>query len=357
MQLGVRAVLADVRHHQPRLPCRPVGVSGPLDELDVPPVLRRRAGRCCRSCRRNFGALPGSWFHSLQATSQALQPMQSVVSVKKPRCAPWPALLSEPHEVRHDLGESALLACRGRAAAPPARRPPGRARAPRRRSTVIRYRRQLSHASTRRCGSRSASARIGSLSVDLLSPHAGRSCARWIHSSAAAAAREPPRRRHQQLARARRNTRAGAARRSAGSRLGSPPRQAPPAPGPSASSTGADGRPSQVVVDRRLALARRAIGPPRLEPARQTARERGLARAGVGPAATVASTTSGHHPLDDVAREAGRRRAGPSSARRNARSWRRAAPVEAQQLGGERPVALQLSRAPPARCPSARDGG
>src|SRR5436305_288491 len=26
----------------------------------------------------------GSWFHCLQATSQALQPMQSVVSVKKP---------------------------------------------------------------------------------------------------------------------------------------------------------------------------------------------------------------------------------------------------------------------------------
>jgi hypothetical protein len=26
----------------------------------------------------------GNWFHCLQATSQALQPMQSVVSVKKP---------------------------------------------------------------------------------------------------------------------------------------------------------------------------------------------------------------------------------------------------------------------------------
>src|SRR5690242_8279096 len=32
----------------------------------------------------NLGAWPGSWFHSLQATSHALQPMQSVVSVKKP---------------------------------------------------------------------------------------------------------------------------------------------------------------------------------------------------------------------------------------------------------------------------------
>src|SRR5205807_9829470 len=31
---------------------------------------------------RNAGALPASWFHSLQATSQALQPMQTLVSVK-----------------------------------------------------------------------------------------------------------------------------------------------------------------------------------------------------------------------------------------------------------------------------------
>src|SRR3954447_2862608 len=30
------------------------------------------------------GALPGSWFHCLQATSQALQPMQTLVSVKNP---------------------------------------------------------------------------------------------------------------------------------------------------------------------------------------------------------------------------------------------------------------------------------
>ena len=33
----------------------------------------------------------GSWFHCLQATSQALHPMQSVVSVKNPFIAiPWP---------------------------------------------------------------------------------------------------------------------------------------------------------------------------------------------------------------------------------------------------------------------------
>src|ERR1051325_6247927 len=56
---------------------------------------------------RNLAAWPGSWFHSLQATSQALQPMQSVVSVKKPTVRAMCALLY-PHEVRHDLGESAL---------------------------------------------------------------------------------------------------------------------------------------------------------------------------------------------------------------------------------------------------------
>src|SRR6185437_5126757 len=56
---------------------------------------------------RNLGAWPGSSFHSLQATSHALQPMQSVVSVKKPTVRAMAGLLY-PHEVRHDLGESAL---------------------------------------------------------------------------------------------------------------------------------------------------------------------------------------------------------------------------------------------------------
>src|SRR5207245_4858443 len=37
---------------------------------------------------RNFGACPGSWFHSLQATSHALHPMQLLVSVKKPYDSP-----------------------------------------------------------------------------------------------------------------------------------------------------------------------------------------------------------------------------------------------------------------------------
>src|SRR5262249_61143087 len=52
---------------------------------------------------------PGSSFHSLQATSQALQPMQRVVSVKKPTVRAIASLLSNPHEIGHDLGEAALL--------------------------------------------------------------------------------------------------------------------------------------------------------------------------------------------------------------------------------------------------------
>src|ERR1700756_3683989 len=58
---------------------------------------------------RNLGAWPGSSFHSLQATSQALQPMQRVVSVKKPTVRAMAILLSNPHEVGHDLGEATFL--------------------------------------------------------------------------------------------------------------------------------------------------------------------------------------------------------------------------------------------------------
>src|SRR5215510_5925922 len=57
----------------------------------------------------NRAACPGSWFHSLHATSQALQPMQSVVSVKKPTVRAMVVLLSNGHEIRHELGEAALL--------------------------------------------------------------------------------------------------------------------------------------------------------------------------------------------------------------------------------------------------------
>src|SRR6266508_4247891 len=38
---------------------------------------------------RKLGLSPCSWFHSLQATSHALHPMQMLVSVKKPYS--WPA--------------------------------------------------------------------------------------------------------------------------------------------------------------------------------------------------------------------------------------------------------------------------
>src|SRR5215471_15097392 len=55
---------------------------------------------------RNAGWLPVSWFHSLQATSQALQPMQTLVSVKNPFAC---AIPSEPHQVGRDLLQAALL--------------------------------------------------------------------------------------------------------------------------------------------------------------------------------------------------------------------------------------------------------
>src|SRR5215472_9147622 len=58
---------------------------------------------------RNCGSWPGSSFHSLQATSQALQPMQRVVSVKNPTVRAIASLLSNPHKIGHDLGEAALL--------------------------------------------------------------------------------------------------------------------------------------------------------------------------------------------------------------------------------------------------------
>src|SRR5215470_4880285 len=57
----------------------------------------------------NSGACPGSWFHSLHATSQALQPMQSVVSVKKPTVRAIAVLLSDRHQIGHDLREAARL--------------------------------------------------------------------------------------------------------------------------------------------------------------------------------------------------------------------------------------------------------
>src|SRR5215813_5836608 len=59
---------------------------------------------------RNSGGLPSSWFHSLQATSQALHPMQMVTSVKKPTVLAIVGPPSHPHEVRDDL-VLALLAC------------------------------------------------------------------------------------------------------------------------------------------------------------------------------------------------------------------------------------------------------
>src|SRR5713226_3374954 len=50
-------------------------------------------------------------FHSLQATSQALQPMQMLVSVKKPYFSPGlivSAMRLVPHQVRYQLGQAAV---------------------------------------------------------------------------------------------------------------------------------------------------------------------------------------------------------------------------------------------------------
>ena len=82
-------MLADVAHHQPvaleRRHLRAVlRHRYLLDEGDVPPGSGAESRRCCRSCAGQADRPLGRLFHSLQATSQALQPMQSVVSVKKP---------------------------------------------------------------------------------------------------------------------------------------------------------------------------------------------------------------------------------------------------------------------------------
>src|SRR5437870_6341492 len=58
--------------------------------------------------RRSSGLFPSSWFHSLHATSHALQPMHIDVSVKKPTGRSCKAAISVPHQVRRDLGEATL---------------------------------------------------------------------------------------------------------------------------------------------------------------------------------------------------------------------------------------------------------
>src|SRR5213594_321439 len=70
---------------------------------------------CASSCpvlsklsRSSSGLLPSSWFHSLHATSQALQPMQIDVSVKNPTGRSWKAAISVPHQVGRDLREAPL---------------------------------------------------------------------------------------------------------------------------------------------------------------------------------------------------------------------------------------------------------
>src|SRR5205814_8154100 len=56
-----------------------------------------------------WAGLPSSWFHSLHATSRALQPMQIDVSVKKPIGFSWNAAISlKPHQIARDLGVAAF---------------------------------------------------------------------------------------------------------------------------------------------------------------------------------------------------------------------------------------------------------
>src|SRR6266849_3991908 len=70
----------------------------------------------------------GSWFHSLQATSQALHPMHTVVSVKKPiGSAITPSPLERGLRPRHPAlgGDSEERASSARRASEGGRSPPG----------------------------------------------------------------------------------------------------------------------------------------------------------------------------------------------------------------------------------------
>src|SRR5919204_2985410 len=63
--------------------------------------------------RSRFGEFPWSWFHSLHATSHALHPMQTEVSVKNPTrfataISCTPPRESHVHQIGRDLLEAAL---------------------------------------------------------------------------------------------------------------------------------------------------------------------------------------------------------------------------------------------------------
>ena len=75
---------SDIISHALPLPA-PTGLScDVVDELDVPPVLRVEAAGVVVAVAEAPARCRGSSFHCLQATSQALQPMQTLVSVKNP---------------------------------------------------------------------------------------------------------------------------------------------------------------------------------------------------------------------------------------------------------------------------------
>jgi hypothetical protein len=83
-------MLANIAHHQPvalegRHCRRTLAILGDvLDKMKMPPGRRREVAGIVVLVPRSPRSSAGSAFHSLQATSQALQPMHNVVSVKNP---------------------------------------------------------------------------------------------------------------------------------------------------------------------------------------------------------------------------------------------------------------------------------
>jgi hypothetical protein len=77
------AVLAHVAHHEQAagIEATRIGPGQLLDKLHVPPGGGRQLPGVVVAVAEPLEPSAGSWFHCLQATSHALQPMQTVVSV------------------------------------------------------------------------------------------------------------------------------------------------------------------------------------------------------------------------------------------------------------------------------------
>src|SRR6266513_1488626 len=120
-------MMAPVRHTSMQLACLQCLQTSDIISQALPfPGVADSSGTCSMNCTcrqfwassepvlsklsaRKLGLSPWSWFHSLHATSQALQPMHTLVSVKKPYSWPaWMAAISETHQVGGDLGKALL---------------------------------------------------------------------------------------------------------------------------------------------------------------------------------------------------------------------------------------------------------